>query len=305
MSAQSQPPQNAQTVAESQSVLADAQKIASLQEALAAAQAENANLKNGLKETKKKAALEIASLKEKIAADALIIERYADRRAEIHADVAAKCVTAQPKGSLTYSGILKRATAATSMNQSREILTNAYWPQDDVTTMVTTGLAGSISMRRDNLVKTGLPREAVVNIEPLYGPYSLLSTPTSMHENVMSALEKLNVDVVEAEEAKASHLPGLSTGGKLAQAKQAARRLDYSLAAQVSRQRYTLVSQLRKLAEDLDLPISPQEEVEDMARKGTWRKQRPTGSARVNQQQPARQQQQSQPPSQSQQSRSR
>ncbi|KAJ2681655.1 hypothetical protein IWW39_006274 [Coemansia spiralis] len=171
--------------------------------------------------------------------------------------------------------------------------------------MVTTGLAGSISMRRDNLVKTGLPREAVVNIEPLYGPYSLLSTPTSMHENVMSALEKLNVDVVEAEEAKASHLPGLSTGGKLAQAKQAARRLDYSLAAQVSRQRYTLVSQLRKLAEDLDLPISPQEEVEDMARKGTWRKQRPTGSARVNQQQPARQQQQSQPPSQSQQSRSR
>ncbi|KAJ2462238.1 hypothetical protein GGI03_004599 [Coemansia sp. RSA 2337] len=45
------------------------------------------------------------------------------------------------------------------------------------------------------------------------------------------------------------------------------------------------------------------EEIEDMARKGTWRKQRPAGPVTSRQTYSARQQQQ--PPSQSQQSRSR
>ncbi|KAJ2754345.1 hypothetical protein GGI19_002468 [Coemansia pectinata] len=53
------------------------------------------------------------------------------------------------------------------------------------------------------------------------------------------------------------------------------------------------------------LLIASKEEIEDMARKGTWRKQRPAGTATSRLPQPARQQQQSQPPSQSLQSRSR
>ncbi|KAJ2819631.1 hypothetical protein GGI24_004726 [Coemansia furcata] len=304
-STQTQTQQTAQTVAESQRALADSQKIASLQSEVEALQAEILSLKSGLKESKKKASLEIAALKEQRAANAPIIEHYAKCRMELQADVAAKCVTAKPKGTLTYSGILKRAIEATSSNQCREILSSTYWPQDDVTTMVTTGMAGSISKRRDILAKAGLHCEAVVNIESLYGPYSLLSTPTSMHEKVMLALERMNIDVVAAEEAKVAHLPGLSEGGKATQAKQVARRLDRSMAAQISHQRYTLVSQLRQIAGDLELPISSQEEVEDMARKGTWRKQRQTGPTQPSHQQPARQQQQLQQPSQSQQSRSR
>ncbi|KAJ2840566.1 hypothetical protein FBU31_000310 [Coemansia sp. 'formosensis'] len=303
-STQTQTQQTAQTVVESQRALADAQKIASLQSELEAAQAEIASLKSGLKEAKKKASLEITALKEQRATDAPIIERYAECCMELCADVAAKCMTAKPKGTLTYSGILKHAIDATSSNQCCEILSSTYWPQDDVTTMVTTGMASSISKRWDILAKAGLHREAVVNIKSLYGPYSLLSMPTSMHEKVMLALERMNIDVVAAEEAKVTHLPGLSEGGKATQAKQVACRLNRSMAAQVSHQRYTLVSQLCQIAGDLELPISSQEEVEDMARKGTWCKQRQTGPAQPNHQQLARQQQQSQQLSQSQQSHS-
>ncbi|KAJ2815423.1 hypothetical protein FBU31_006936 [Coemansia sp. 'formosensis'] len=61
-STQTQTRQTAQTVAESQRALADAQKIASLQSELEAAQAENLSLKSRLKEVKRKAVQEIVAL---------------------------------------------------------------------------------------------------------------------------------------------------------------------------------------------------------------------------------------------------
>ncbi|KAJ2840512.1 hypothetical protein FBU31_000354 [Coemansia sp. 'formosensis'] len=108
--------------------------------------------------------------------------------------------------------------------------------------MVATGLAGSISNRRCALARAGLPRVAVVNIESLYASYSLLSTPTSMHEQVVSALERLHVDVVTTSNAKVDDICSLSDGGKAVQAKHTSRRLNNRLAAIVSRQRFKLVS---------------------------------------------------------------
>ncbi|KAJ2797516.1 hypothetical protein H4S07_005928 [Coemansia furcata] len=156
--------------------------------------------------------------------------------------------------------------------------------------MVTTGLAGSISNRRCDLENPGLPREAVVNIELLYAAYILLSTPTSMHEQVVTALERHHVDVVTASSSKVDELRG--------------HRFNNHLAAMVSRQRLTLVSQIRQLTDEMELPITSMEEIEDMACKGTWRKKRPTGLVPPRQAQSARQQQQPPLPSQSPQSHS-
>ncbi|KAJ2812444.1 hypothetical protein H4S07_001396 [Coemansia furcata] len=318
-----QPPPTAPVVAEGQRALAAAQaeaadlkvklqeaeqKIADLEKLCKKHEKSsqtNANMVSKLTETVTQKSSAIASLKAQVAEQGSLLERYKEHRSELRADVAAKCMSAQPLGSLTYSAILKKVSTASTAAQARQIISSAYWPQDDVTTMVTTGLAGSISNRRCDLARAGLPREAVVNIESLYASYSLLSTPTSMHEQVVMALERLHVDVVTASSAKVDDLRGLSDGGKAMQAKHTSRRLNNRLAAMVSRQRFTLVSQIRQLAEEMGLPIASMEEIEDMARKGTWRKKRPTGPVPPRQAQSARQQQQPPLPSQSPQSHSR
>ncbi|KAJ2819364.1 hypothetical protein FBU31_005560, partial [Coemansia sp. 'formosensis'] len=223
----------------------------------------NANMVSKLMETDTQKSSAIASLKAQVAEQGLLLERYNEHRSELRADVAAKCMSAQPLGSPTYSATMKKISTASTAAQARQIISSAYGPQDDVTTMVTTGLAGSISNRRCDLAKPGLPREAVANIKSLYASYILLSTPTSMHEQVVTALERLHVDVVTASSSKVNELRG--------------HRFNNHLAAMVSHQRLTLISQIRQLADEMELPITSMEEIEDMACKGTWRKKRPTG----------------------------
>ncbi|KAJ2881519.1 DEAH-box RNA helicase prp16 [Coemansia aciculifera] len=60
-----------------------------------------------LKDAKKKAALEIAALKEQRAVDAPIIEQYAKHRTELHAGVTAKCATVTRLKYMTDSVLLR------------------------------------------------------------------------------------------------------------------------------------------------------------------------------------------------------
>ncbi|KAJ2831765.1 hypothetical protein GGI24_001467, partial [Coemansia furcata] len=76
----------------------------------------------------------IASLKAQVAEQGSLLERYNEHRSELPADVAAKCVSAQPLGSLAYSAILKKVSTASTAAQARQIISSAYWAQDDVTT---------------------------------------------------------------------------------------------------------------------------------------------------------------------------
>ncbi|KAJ1998843.1 hypothetical protein GGI04_004825 [Coemansia thaxteri] len=189
-------PTTLQIAAESQEALAAARlQTASLLEGMATLQAANTSLTERNATLERQLAAESArsaSLTLLVAEKDLLLDNLAGRRQEIRSDMAEKCVTSQPLGRLTYSAVLKRNGSAQSVAACREIKTNAYWPQDDVTTMVTTGMVGSIGKRRDDLTRAGLPREAVINIESLYASYSILSTPTSMQDAVMAALEKLN-----------------------------------------------------------------------------------------------------------------
>ncbi|KAJ2476842.1 hypothetical protein EV174_004799 [Coemansia sp. RSA 2320] len=273
-------PTTLQIAAESQEALAAARlQIASLLEGMATLQAANASLSGRNATLERQLAAESArsaSLTLTVAEKDLLLDNLTERRQEIRSDMAEKCVMSQPLGRLTYSAVLKRIGSAPSVAACREIKTNAYWPQDDVTMMVTTGMAGSIGKRRDDLTRAGLPREAVINIKSLYASYSLLSTPTSMQDAVMTALEKLNIDVVSPEDARVSNIPCLSPEGQVLKAKQTSKHLSCRLAALISGQRYTLAAQLRQISTQLELPIGSQKEVEEMAHKGTWRKPHPT-----------------------------
>ncbi|KAJ2799284.1 hypothetical protein H4S07_005477, partial [Coemansia furcata] len=190
----------------------------------------NANMVSKLTETIMQKSNAIASLKAQVVEQGSLLECYKEHWLELCADVVAKCMSAQPLGSLTYSAILKKVSTASTAAQACQIISSAYWPQDDVTMMVTTSLASSISNHRCDLAHARLPREAVVNIESLYASYSLLSMPTSMHEQVVMALERLHVDVITASSTKVDNLRGLLDGGKAMQAKHTSHRLNNCLA---------------------------------------------------------------------------
>ncbi|KAJ2819556.1 hypothetical protein FBU31_005491, partial [Coemansia sp. 'formosensis'] len=105
----------------------------------------NANMVSRLTETIMHKSSAIASLKAQVAEQGSLLECYKEHWSELHADVVAKCMLAQPLGSLTYSVILKKVSTASTAAQACQILSSMYWPQDDVTMMVTTSLAGSTS----------------------------------------------------------------------------------------------------------------------------------------------------------------
>ncbi|KAJ2763260.1 hypothetical protein IWQ57_005605, partial [Coemansia nantahalensis] len=169
---------------------------------------------------------------------------------EVERAFAQKCLVAQPKGKLSYAAI------------------------DDTTTMVVTGLAGRIGKCRDDLICGGLPREAVINIEPLHSAYSIVTVATSLQDKVLQTLDRLPIEIVEPAEAAVARIPSISEEGKAELSKRIALRLDNRLAANFVQQRFTAGQQLREMATKLMLPIKSREEVEALAKSGKWRKRR-------------------------------
>ncbi|KAJ1725165.1 hypothetical protein LPJ61_005668, partial [Coemansia biformis] len=107
---------------------------------------------------------------------------------------------------------------------------------DDAVTMVVSGLSGRISSSRDDLVRAGLHRSAVINIEPLYASYAVLTVPHSMYTEVEPVLEKLHIDVVRPEEVRAENLPGLTADGIEWLKKMTSWCIDLHMAANISQQ---------------------------------------------------------------------
>ncbi|KAJ2704941.1 hypothetical protein H4R19_005181, partial [Coemansia spiralis] len=159
--------------------------------------------------------------------------------------------------------------AAPNVNARAE-LKSGYWPEDDATTMVVSGLAGRISKCRDDLVRGGLPREAVINIEPLHSSYSILIVATSLQEKVLPALEHLQIEIVEPAVAAVARIPGISEEGQAMLNKRIAQRLDNRLAANFVQQRFTAGQQLRETATKLAVPIKSCRDVEELAQSGEW-----------------------------------
>ncbi|KAJ2819780.1 hypothetical protein FBU31_005415, partial [Coemansia sp. 'formosensis'] len=143
---------------EAEQKIADLEKLCKKHEKLSQT---NANMVSKLTETITQKSSTIASLKAQVVEQGSLLECYKEHQSELHADVAAKCMSAQPLGSLTYSAILKKVSTASTAAQAHQIITSMYWPQDDVTMMVTTSLAGSISNCRCDLARARLPRKAV------------------------------------------------------------------------------------------------------------------------------------------------
>ncbi|KAJ2793600.1 hypothetical protein H4R21_005829, partial [Coemansia helicoidea] len=192
---------------------------------------------------------------------------------EVERAFAQKCLVAQPKGKLSYAAIVRRMDAAPS-GVDRANIKSGYWPEDDTTTMVVTGLAGRIGKCRDDLICGGLPREAVINIEPLHSAYSIVTVATSLQDKVLQTLDRLPIEIVEPAEAAVARIPSISEEGKAELSKRIALRLDNRLAANFVQQRFTAGQQLREMATKLMLPIKSREEVEALAKSGKWRKRR-------------------------------
>ncbi|KAJ2811176.1 Aminopeptidase 2 mitochondrial [Coemansia furcata] len=104
----------------------------------------NSNMLSKLTEANTQKSSAIASLKAQVAEQGSLLERYNEHRSELRADVAAKCVSAQPLGSLAYSAILKKVSTASTAAQARQIITSAYWAQDDVTTMLAASATAAV-----------------------------------------------------------------------------------------------------------------------------------------------------------------
>ncbi|KAJ2775403.1 hypothetical protein IWQ56_000041, partial [Coemansia nantahalensis] len=170
------------------------------------------------------------------------LEQYRPPQPEVAEAFATKCVVAQPRGKLSYAAIVKRMEPTTGA--TRAAVKSGYWPEDDATTMVVSGLAGRIGKCRDDLNSSGLPREAVINIEPLHSSYSIVTVATSMQAQVLPALERLSVEIVEPEDAAVARIPGISEEAKVTLGKKIAQRLDNRLAANFVQQRFTAGQQL-------------------------------------------------------------
>ncbi|KAI9504412.1 hypothetical protein BX070DRAFT_258694 [Coemansia spiralis] len=212
-------------------------------------------------------------LKTKVAKLAAIADRFGDTRSVLSKEIAKKSTISEMSFSLTYSAIAQRMANAPTEAERKWIKTSTFWPTDDVSTMVVTRLGGPINKRRDALIRVGLPREAIINIEPLYEIFSLLSTPTSMHEKITESLKNIHVDIVDPEAAKVAKIPGLSTNAKQRESERVAKKLTNRIATKIGFHHYVLASQLREMPAKLEIPIGTQEEVEELARTGIWRTQ--------------------------------
>ncbi|KAJ2622545.1 hypothetical protein GGI26_003144 [Coemansia sp. RSA 1358] len=212
-------------------------------------------------------------LKTKVAKLAAIADRFGDTRSVLSKEIAKKSTISEMRFSLTYSAIAQRMANAPTEAERKWIKTSTFWPTDDVSTMVVTRLGGPINKRRDALIRVGLPREAIINIEPLYEIFSLLSTPTSMHEKITESLKNIHVDIVDPEAAKVAKIPGLSTNAKQRESERVAKKLTNRIATKIGFHHYVLASQLREMPAKLEIPIGTQEEVEELARTGIWRTQ--------------------------------
>ncbi|KAJ2715784.1 hypothetical protein H4R19_001013 [Coemansia spiralis] len=242
-----------------------AKKEATLRTAEEADQAKIKQLEATIRNLKETSAIQLANAEAQL-------EQYRPPQPEVEEAFAAKCLVAQPKGKLTYAAIVKRMSPTTG--PTRAALKSGYWPEDDATTMVVTGLAGRIGKCRDDLATNGLPREAVINIEPLHSSYSIVTVATSMQGQVLPALERLSVEIVEPAEAAVMNIPGISEEAKTALGKRIAQRLDNRLAANFVQQRFTAGQQLRETAMRLALPIKTYQEVEKLAQSGAWHRER-------------------------------
>ncbi|KAJ1652666.1 hypothetical protein IWQ61_007045 [Dispira simplex] len=190
------------------------------------------------------------------------LAQLVSRKLELHEEIMAKCSVIKPTGRRTYRSLLLWLTNMKTETDHDQLLDGLQWPMNDATTMVVSGLSKDVNQSTTDLVRGGLPEAAILNIEPLSPPYSLLTTPTSMHTDVLDVLTKLCVDIVDLEEAMPENQIGLSESGRDRLAKCIAQRLDERMVSCITEERYIIGHQIRQMAEKLKLPISPLEEVE-------------------------------------------